>query len=487
MNYSTEESAKNLKQIVPYRKKDKWGFAKLETKEIMIPIIYEAAKPFEQNLLGRVKLDGVWGMVDQHGNMLVENKFEEIANCHEGFSRFKLNNQYGFLNTKGQIAIAAKFDDAWHFSQGLAAVVIDSKVGFINTHGEIVIQAIYDHINYPWEFEEDNYCVVRRDGKYGCVDSEGNEFILCEYEKPVFFSAGQDITAVKLTDRTAFIEVFGTDFDYTNPVQIIEEEMDNLQFFAKDKNGNMLEYEIYQKLETQSNFYKFINKRNEFVSAEKYENATRFIDGLAAIQKEGKWGIIDTNFNIIINPEYEDIEPFSEGLAPIKKNGLWGFINPQGQLIIDHKYYRINNGFFKGFAKVERKNGKELFIDKNGVEWIQGLMVEEEWEEFSEIHNYYLKDKIIVAQFSWSDEYIFLKYDWEQGIRENTLTHQHDYTETKNNKFLLEPIWWCKNYLIDSIELEPYDENLFCLTERNEESKTIGYVDTELNEYWEDN
>lgn len=67
-------------------------------------------------------------------------------------------------------------------------------------------------------------------------------------------------------------------------------------------------------------------------------------------------GYIDTSGNMVIPFEYEDGSGFYQGASMVKKNGLWGFINRNNEVIIP---------FDKKFDKRVSFNGVNGFIDEN--------------------------------------------------------------------------------------------------------------------------
>ena len=64
---------------------------------------------------------------------------------------------------------------------------------------------------------------------------------------------------------------------------------------------------------------------------------------------------------------YDNASCFSEGLAAVNKKGLWGFINSSGNEVIPFKYsYAVS--FYQGSGKVLKASGKWYYIDKSGKE-----------------------------------------------------------------------------------------------------------------------
>lgn len=59
-------------------------------------------------------------------------------------------------------------------------------------------------------------------------------------------------------------------------------------------------------------------------------------DGLVAFCRDGKWGYVDLEGNVVIAPTYAGAKSFSNGLAAVFNGSKWGFINKDGQLVIDY-------------------------------------------------------------------------------------------------------------------------------------------------------
>jgi len=83
---------------------------------------------------------------------------------------------------------------------------------------------------------------------------------------------------------------------------------------------------------------------------------------LKYIRRNGKTGIEDQHGNVLVPPIYGFIGQFSEGMAPVSDfthvdamwgyvGGKWGFINANGKLVIPLKYYGVGD-FHDGLAAV---------------------------------------------------------------------------------------------------------------------------------------
>lgn len=61
-------------------------------------------------------------------------------------------------------------------------------------------------------------------------------------------------------------------------------------------------------------------------------------NGLIAFKSGDKWGFIDEDGDIVIEPKYNNARSFSYGLAAVCSNGKWGFINSNNEVVIDYQF-----------------------------------------------------------------------------------------------------------------------------------------------------
>jgi hypothetical protein len=91
-----------------------------------------------------------------------------------------------------------------------------------------------------------------------------------------------------------------------------------------------------------------------------------FINGLVKVCVDGKFGFVNMNCELVIQPVYDSAEDFSkEGFSVVRKGKMWGVINKEGVLLFEYLY--------EGYMKVSNKkyisamiNGKLQFVDYSG-------------------------------------------------------------------------------------------------------------------------
>jgi hypothetical protein len=76
-----------------------------------------------------------------------------------------------------------------------------------------------------------------------------------------------------------------------------------------------------------------------------------FNEGLCAVQKDGKWGYIDTSGHLSIPAQFDSAGPFVEGLAMVKLGSQVGFIDKTGQYAINPQFPEAGD-FHGGLAAV---------------------------------------------------------------------------------------------------------------------------------------
>ena len=72
----------------------------------------------------------------------------------------------------------------------------------------------------------------------------------------------------------------------------------------------------------------------------KVDNKSVYLDNKLYASKSGdKWGFVDLKNNVIVAPIYDEVTELNEfGFAGVKKNGKWGVINENGEVVLEPTY-----------------------------------------------------------------------------------------------------------------------------------------------------
>lgn len=79
-----------------------------------------------------------------------------------------------------------------------------------------------------------------------------------------------------------------------------------------------------------------------------FEEYDDIFDGLRAVMRDGLWGYVDEDWEVIVPFMYNDRGAFSNGLAPVKQGYFWGVIDRHNNVIVNFQFdsvYPFTNGF----------------------------------------------------------------------------------------------------------------------------------------------
>lgn len=83
-----------------------------------------------------------------------------------------------------------------------------------------------------------------------------------------------------------------------------------------------------------------VNSKNETYSLAEYDLIVPYFDDILIVQKNGLFGYIKKNGQVLLEPQYDEAYPFSEEKAVVRKNGTSFIINETGKIL-----YTLENGY----------------------------------------------------------------------------------------------------------------------------------------------
>lgn len=110
----------------------------------------------------------------------------------------------------------------------------------------------------------------------------------------------------------------------------------------------------------------FIDKTGNTVSTGWKNYGVEYSEGVLQVQDEnGKWGYVDTNGDIVLEPQWDSSSEFYDGLAAAEKDGLYGYINTTGEFVIPPQWDYAGAFDDSGLGYIV-KNKERGYIDENG-------------------------------------------------------------------------------------------------------------------------
>lgn len=212
---------------------------------------------------------------------------------------------FGYINENGKYIISPRFYKAYSFSKCGIAPIYDApndELLFINTKGDTVLQNNnqYNFINPSLNYFgirpiSEGTIIVTKDSKYGLIDIKGNIIVDIKYDtiQPIL----NGVTIAKLHGLHYIIEKNGE----ANAIAI-----DSLKEVDPFNCG-------LAKFELESGKCGYINKKGNITIEAKFTESTYFANNIStAANDAGRWGVIDTTGQWIIEPHHTYIWPFKD-------------------------------------------------------------------------------------------------------------------------------------------------------------------------------
>ena len=204
--------------------RNRCGFVNI-TGQLVVPCKYEIAESFSEGL-AVVRSRFQFGFIDITGKEVIPLKYARAKSFSEGLAVVSIRNRYGFVDITGQEVIPLKYETAESFSEGFAVVKLKNKYGFVDKTGQEVIPCKYDYvksfseglavacIGVEVKVKGNEYYTdtkVSGDGKWGYIDTNGEEVIPLIYNKVEEFKNGK--AKVILEGKTLYINAKGEVLD----------------------------------------------------------------------------------------------------------------------------------------------------------------------------------------------------------------------------------------------------------------------------------
>lgn len=332
--------------IFPVRKNNGWAI--LDRDGNALPGLYDKVEAIGRNVVW-AKSNGYLKLLDSLGNVLSQKKYTEVQLTQSNTSIVKLKGKYGYLSPRGKFILKPQFDKLQPFNEdGYAIAVKDGRFGLIDLEGNVVLPFEYEKMgewnnNGAFAFKDREHVVVtiggsinaiehevrettsfseglgkvKIDGKWGFVDTTGSLKILARYDEASHFHEGKAL--VLYNGRQYFINRSG-------------------ELSYRFKGTLVHHYSQEMAVVKRSSGVFFIDHSGKTLFDKKFQAAFPFNpQGLAKVKMSGKWGLINTKGQFVVEPRYADIGDFAYGLAYIKIRGSYGLYDQKGQRIIEQE------------------------------------------------------------------------------------------------------------------------------------------------------
>lgn len=290
--------------FAPVSKNNRYGIINTKLEQIF-SCEYEYIEPLSAKRF-KFKKDGQWGVVDSCGNIIIESKYRAICRETETIIKVKTSVQNG----------------SW----------TEDRYGLYNEDGNLIIQNLCKGI-VSVEYKGLVFFIITIDSKQGVYDDKGSIVIPLIYDR------------IELKEGYFMCHLeYPSSYYYSQNRQI--------------KSTNKYNIKGEQLLA--------LNEKQTFVVPAEYDLAYPTVNGLIIVIKDGKWGMINMQNDVIVEPQYSIIDSLDDSLARVGKseedshiyfyddrwdvkNIKYGLIDTTGEVVLPLEYKNIelwDNGYY---------------------------------------------------------------------------------------------------------------------------------------------
>lgn len=229
---------------------------------------YQYIFKFDNNR-GITIIDDKYGMIDEKGNIILENKYNKIFHIKENIYAIQNEKTFGLVNGDGKNLTEEQYESIGEISEKSIPIKKDGKYGLINLEGKIIVPAMYEEIGKP----QNNMTIVldSKELKYGVINLKNEYVIKPNYlyikqrnnnyfiygnengEEGILYKNGDELLETKYQNITLIGEniAIGEKNDTTssilflkeNKVEVLDVEKENLidfnenEVIIQDKDG----------------------------------------------------------------------------------------------------------------------------------------------------------------------------------------------------------------------------------------------------------
>jgi hypothetical protein len=296
-----------------FKKADRWGLLDLDGGMVLGA---DFDQPIQRCADGRLQAykDKEWLYFKEDGSPLQPPEgrlLDASCNAVPPYT-LKVGDKFGLVDASFNPLTPLHFDALTSAGRGVKNAKIDGKWGRIGPDGRWLLEPKFDYLSNGVDI-----FVASVDGKRGFMRSDGSWLI-----KPKF-----DAAARRRTDDTAFVTASGA----TGVLRLTDQS-----WVVPQRPGVMCD--INNAIMSQSDGKRVILSRTGEtwidIGAERVGIGLDF--GLLAFLRNGKWGLVDTAGQVMVEPQFDEPVYFVSnlrGVAWAKRDGNWCAIDRHGHSV----------------------------------------------------------------------------------------------------------------------------------------------------------
>ena len=298
-----------------------YGFVNRDGTIVSEPI-WEDAQDMKQGLAA-VRKDGLYGYMDAQGELVISPEWVAADMfTTDGLARVAVKAEaasqvllWGHVDREGKRVSAAQWEDAGAFCGGFAWVMRDDLYGFIDTSGSVIYEPQW---NTVFDFDGAGAALVFSgvtdahgypvDGVYGLAGKDGQMVSDVQWTDASYFS--QELAYVQKDGKYGYVNTAGE--------TVIEPQWDKAYQFTGNGVARVFSGTLDREGLPMEGQWGYIGKQGHLLGGEMWEWADDGGEGLLCIGQDGLYGLMDSEGNIVIQPEYQNRPFFENGYAFVR-------------------------------------------------------------------------------------------------------------------------------------------------------------------------
>lgn len=306
----------------------------------------ETSMPYEKKVL-KYEREGKYGLIDLKGSLVTKAIYDSIDGLSnkEGELLISQDGKYGVINTKGAELIKPEYDyisgDEYYNADkkyALSGYVLGVKTtdgyryGYMNYKRKKLLDTEYNEIIRlggigSEDTDKDVFLVAKKNGQYGLIK---NKKVVIDFRyQSIDYSGVNNLFIVTRSTKSGVYNSIGK--------KILSVKYDEVQVnntYIETKSGDETAY--YNLL---GNRIDKSTIKEEDKNEEKEATTNEVTGKLIPKEKDGKWGFVNSNSNVVVDYKYEKVTEFNKyGFAGVKLNGKWGSIDENGNIVAEPIY-----------------------------------------------------------------------------------------------------------------------------------------------------
>ena len=165
----------------------------------------------------------------------------------------------------------------------------------------------------------------------------------------------------------------------------------------------------------ETNKWGYLDVNGDVAIEPAFDFADGFSDGFARVRLGDQWGYVDVFGKIAIKPQFERARDFVKGTAAVRFNRKYGYINKTGKFIVEPQFSKLAQSFAEGLGAVPDSTKKFGYVNMQGTlviphkfdnayEFSEGLAAVEQdrkWGFIDTTGNWF-----IGPQYVWADKFV---------------------------------------------------------------------------------